>query len=243
MADTTAPNTSLVWGRDGQSAKPNPQRGAPWLNRYAVYPEVRRRVSVADAYSFHRAAPSNVRFLRAKVWAFRISLVAAIVLVCIWAKSPFPSWAVAIAWSPNGLFLAAFTRGILRLPRFLEPVHPIEPVLYGWLGVGLIKRIVANDVWPRVHGFDPPPNPKHRDDFLKHIEAGMKAAEICHAVTFVLASAVAWYYAATARISEALWITFFNVLLNGYPVMLQRSNRRRMRQGRASTARQLSSAA
>jgi len=116
-------------------------------------------------------------------------------------------------------------------------------VLYRWLGVGFIKLIVANQVWPMVHGFEPPPKPKDRADFLLRIELGMKGAEICHAATFLLATCIAAYYLGTGRGPVALWIMGFNVLLNAYPVMLQRSNRRRMQQFRASTARDLARAA
>lgn len=167
-----------------------------------------------------------------KVWALRILLVAAIVLLCVLAKSGTPSWAIAIAWGPNGLFLAAFTAGVLRFPRAFEPVHAREPVLYRWLGVGLVKRIVANPLWPLIHGFKPLPKAKNREEFLVRIEAGMKGAEICHAATFILASCVAVYYVTVDQLAVAAWITVFNVALNAYPVMLQRSNRWRMQRAR-----------
>jgi hypothetical protein len=185
----------------------------------------------------------DVISLPVKIWGLRALLIGAIVLLCVWAGSPVPSWAVAISWSPNGLFLALFMRGLLRLPRVLEPVHPVEPVLYRWLGVGLVKRIVANEVWPMLHGFRPLPKATNREDFLERIENGMKAAEICHAATFVLTLCVAGYYVADDQGTVAVWITVFNVLLNAYPVMLQRSNRRRLQQGRAATARALTNAA
>lgn len=166
--------------------------------------------------------------LSAKVWTFRILLILAVVSLCALARSPIPSWALAIAWSPNGFFLAAYMKGVLRFPRVLEPIHPLEPALYRWLGVGLVKRIVANDVWPRIHGFKPSPLPKNREEFLYRIEFGMKAAEICHAATFILAACVAGYCVAVAQGALALWTMVFNVLLNAYPVMLQRFNRWRM---------------
>jgi hypothetical protein len=181
-----------------------------------------------------RCRPLRRGIVSAKIWALRILIVAAIVLLCVLAGSGIPSWALAIAWSPNGLFLAAFMRGALRFPRVLEPVHPAEPGLYRWLGVGLVKRIVANRVWPKLLGFELPPKAKNRGDFLNQIELNMKCAEICHAATFVLASSIAAYYIAAGRIAVAIWIAVFNVALNAYPVMLQRANRWRMQQARAS---------
>jgi hypothetical protein len=127
----------------------------------------------------------------------------------------------------------AIMKGFLHLPRFLEPVHPIEPVVYHWVGVGFVKRIVATRLWPMVNGFPPPVKPVDRHEFLDRIELGTKGAEICHGATFVLAFSVALCFLVVGWISAAVWILVFNMALNGYPVMLQRSNRWRIHQVRA----------
>jgi Glycosyl-4,4'-diaponeurosporenoate acyltransferase len=171
--------------------------------------------------------------LLAKVWGLRILLIVGIAFLCSLADSGNPALAFALAWGPNGLFLGAFTRGALHLPRLLEPVHPIEPVLYHRLGVRLVKRLVATRVWPMLVGIEPPPKPKNRHEFLDRIELSTKGAEICHGTTFVLAFAVALLCLAVGQISAAVWILVFNMALNGYPVMLQRSNRWRIHQIRA----------
>lgn len=167
------------------------------------------------------------------IWALRITAIGSIVLLCVLAGSGIPSLAFALVWCPNGLFLAAFMRGTLHLPRFLEPVKPIEPVLYRWLGIGLVKRIVANPLWPMMHGFEPPPKLMNRQAFLDRAEHSARGAEICHAATFVFAFFLALVCLAFGRVSEALWILGFNLLLNGYPVLLQRVHRWRFQQVRA----------
>ncbi|HET7810815.1 MAG TPA: hypothetical protein VFL16_09570 [Steroidobacteraceae bacterium] len=179
-----------------------------------------------------------------KVWMFRVLIIAGIIGLCAWTRSAIPSLAIAIAWGPNGLFLAAFMRGALRLPAFLEPVHRIEPVLYRWLGVGLVKRMVATPLWPMIHGFEPPPKLKNRLESLDRTEQMMRGAEICHGASLVLASAVALLYLANGRNTVAAWILVFNLLLNGYPVMLQRANRwriQRLRAGECEVAENASS--
>jgi hypothetical protein len=185
-----------------------------------------------------RACLASARELRsmpvpAKVWALRVLSVAVIVGLCALAGSGIPSWALALAWGPNGLFLMAYTRGVLKFPRALEAVHPAEPVLYRWAGVGLVKRIVATRMWPMLLGFEIPPKPPNRRAFLDATERSMRGAEICHAATFVLALCIAAYCLAVGSISLAVWLLGFNLLLNGYPVMLQRSNRWRVQQVRA----------
>ena len=174
--------------------------------------------------------------MSAQLWGLRILFFGSIVILpCALAGSPFPAFAFSLAWGPNGLFLVWFMRGALQLPRFLVSVHPMEPVLYRWLGVGLIKRVVETRMWPLLNFQEPPPKPKNREELLVRIELSTKGAEVCHGATFILAFLVALLLLAVGQSPEAMWIVAFNVLLNGYPVMLQRVNRRRVQQIRTST--------
>jgi hypothetical protein len=171
--------------------------------------------------------------LSVKVWALRILAVASIVGLCVMAGSGIPSLALGLVWVPNGFFLSAYMRGALRLPSVLEPVNRIEPVIYRGLGVGLIKRIVANRMWPMLHGLEVPPKLTNSRESLDRAEAMMRGAEICHAATFVVALLFAFIFLCIGRIQVVAWILGLNVLLNGYPVLLQRSNRWRMQRFRA----------
>jgi hypothetical protein len=168
------------------------------------------------------------------VSGLRIFVIVGIAFLCWFADSGKPALAFALAWGPNGLFLVAFMAGALHLPRFLEPVHPVEPVLYRWLGVSVVKRLVATRVWPMLVGHEPPPKPQSRHEFLDRTELSTKGAEVCHGATLVLAFAVTLFCLAVGQISAAVWVLVFNMALNGYPVMLQRSNRWRIQQMRAN---------
>src|SRR6516225_7401143 len=103
--------------------------------------------------------------LRSKIWGLRILAIFGMSYLCSLAHSRNPGYAFALAFAPNGLFLCAFMTGFLHLPRFLEPVHPIEPVLYHWVGVGFVKRIVATRLWPMLNGFPLPVKPVDRHEF------------------------------------------------------------------------------
>jgi hypothetical protein len=174
--------------------------------------------------------------MSAQVWGLRILFLGGLgVLPTVLAGSPFPAFAFGLAWGPNGLFLIWFMRGALHLPRFLVSVHPSEPVLYRLLGVGFVKRIVATRIWPLMNGWEPPPKPRNRQELLDRVESATRGAEVCHGATFILASLVALLLLALGQFPEAAWVVAFNVLLNGYPVMLQRVNRWRVQQIRAST--------
>ncbi len=167
----------------------------------------------------------------AQLWAARILFFGSIVVLpCALAGSPFPAFAFALAWGPSGLFLSWFMRGALHLPHFLVPVQPMEPVLYRWLGVGFVKRIVATRIWPLMNGLEPPPKPRNPRELLVRIDLTTRGAEVCHGATFTLVFLVALFLLAVGQIREAVWIFAFNVLLNGYPVMLQRVNRWRVQE-------------
>jgi hypothetical protein len=157
--------------------------------------------------------------------------------LCSLAGSGIPAMAFALAWGRNGLFVLLIARGALHLPRFLVPVQPIEPVLYRWVGVGLVKWIVLTRTWALLIGLKPPPKLRNRQELLDRLEVATKFAEVCHGATLISVFFVTLLYLAVGQFSEGVWIFAFNLLLNGYPVMLQRVNRWRIHQVRESTAR------
>ena len=158
-----------------------------------------------------------------------------VILPCELADSPFPAFAFAVTWGPNGLFLVLFMRGALSLPRFLVSVHPAEPALYRRVGVGFVKRVVATRLWPLMHGWKPAPKPRNRWELLERTESSTIGAEVCHGAAFIFGLVVTLFFLAAGQFPEAAWIIAYNILLNGYPVMLQRVNRWRVQQIRALT--------
>lgn len=176
----------------------------------------------------HQKNPSQ-----ATIWGLRLLFFAVLFLMCWWAGSGVPALGFALAWGPNGLFLAAYTKGALPFPRFLERVYSFEPVLYRCLGVGFVKRMVATRLWPLVAGVQPQTKVVGRQAFLTRLEGSTKCAEICHGGTFVLALLISVICFAVGQSAAALWILGFNVALNGYPIMLQRTHRWRIQQIRS----------
>jgi hypothetical protein len=171
--------------------------------------------------------------LRATAWALRALVLAVIAFLCVITDSYVPAIAFALVLGPSVLFVVAFMAGALQFPHFLNSVHPLEPVFYRWIGVGLVKRIVATRIWPVLVGVVPPPRPTDRAALLNSIELSTHGAEICHWPTFVMASGVALICLVVGRSSSAAWIFAFNVILNAYPIMLQRSTRWRLHRIRA----------
>lgn len=100
---------------------------------------------------------------RVKVWGLRLLAFAALFGVCTLVGSGAPAGGFAVAFAPNGLFLCLYGRGTLRMPHFFEYVHPVEPRIYHWLGIGLVKRIVETRWWPMFFGSPPPAKIANRE--------------------------------------------------------------------------------
>ena len=58
----------------------------------------------------------------------------------------------------------------------------------------------------------------------------MRKAETGHAVIFVLVLLFAGYLLLKGWLDAVVWTMFFNMLINGYPIMLQRYNRVKMQE-------------
>ncbi|MEO8308684.1 MAG: GNAT family N-acetyltransferase [Pseudomonadota bacterium] len=212
------------------------QGGVRAGSRPAPIPGMPDRVISHFTFESHGRAGRSI-LLRVTAWGLRILILVAVGLLCGVSGSLRPAVAFAVTLVPGIIFVTAFLTGHLRYPPFLNTVYPIEPVIYRWLGVGIVKRLVATRIWPVLVGVVPPPRPKIRREFLNYIEGSTQGAEISHWATFVLAIVLAVVCLAGGRNMLAVWIIAFNILLNGYPIMLQRANRWRVQQLRAALAR------
>lgn len=95
------------------------------------------------------------------------------------------------------------------------------------------------DVEPGVNGvgdgplavFNPDLHmPKERNTAnMAHLEQKMRDAEASHFILLVLTLGVVVHAAVRGWWGVAAWTMLFDVLVNGYPVMLQRYNRARLR--------------
>jgi len=117
----------------------------------------------------------------------------------------------------------------LRLPPAYYALRPGERDgrRYERLGVLVAKRLLRRGplhwLTPRLHF------PRVRDaQGLAKLEAGMRRAETDHVYMFLVVVAVIVHAIVRGWWDAAAWTLLFNVLINGYPVMLQRYNRGRL---------------
>lgn len=162
------------------------------------------------------------------VWLWRLSMVLALLGLCLIAGSGLPALAFALAWGLNGVFLGVVQTRFISADRKLGLVTDMEAKTYRWLGADMAKALVASPVWSRVVGVEPWPRRTARGVWLSQLANRSASAEVVHALTLVTNLLLALVFMVTLGVAAAVWLTLFNLFLNGLPVMLQRRLRWRL---------------
>jgi hypothetical protein len=166
--------------------------------------------------------------MRRTILVAAATAIAAVPLV--WALRAFgarSAWfAFLVVWVPMAWLgtLSRFVRP--RLPGGYHALRAFERDgrLYERLGVGLAKRLLRRGPLavfnPDLH-LPAERTPEH----LAHLDQRMRDAEASHFILFVAMLGVVAHAVVRGWWGAAGWTLLFDVLLNGYPVMLQRYNR------------------
>ena len=124
-----------------------------------------------------------------------------------------------------------------RLPPWYHALRGFERDgrVYELLGVRLCKRLLRRGpfaVFNPALRLPSAPDPAN----VARLEQSMRDAEASHVILLVLTLAVVVHAAARGWWAAATWTLLFDVLVNGYPVMLQRYNRALLHQRFAAPA-------
>jgi hypothetical protein len=175
----------------------------------------------------------------------RIALVGVPTLVAVallaWALDAFGGDSVPFAfvavWAPM-TWLGTVSRVVQpRLPAWVHELRPFERDgrLYERLGVRAAKRLLRRGPLaafnPDLH-LPAEPTPER----VRHLDGRMRDAEASHLILFVATLAVVANAVVRGWWGAAAWTSAFDLLLNGYPVMLQRYNRAMLRRRFGATA-------
>lgn len=99
---------------------------------------------------------------------------------------------------------------------------------YELIGVRLFKRLLRRGPLALFNpGLHLPHEPDHES--LARLDGKMRAAEASHLLLFVSGVAIAAHSAVRGWWSAALVTTCCNIVMNGYPILLQRYNRALLR--------------
>lgn len=98
-------------------------------------------------------------------------------------------------------------------------------LVYKYVGVDLYRKLLVTIGWEKISRKES--KITHQRDALSLVEAKSRSSEAGHAVIFIIVGVITILVADTLQ--EALWLITLNVLLNVYPIIVQRYNRPRYR--------------
>jgi hypothetical protein len=158
-----------------------------------------------------------------------VATVAAISLI-LWTASSFGFRSPVSAFLINWLTMSwmAVVGQVVHFsfaPRYYR-AKPFERIgqVYEHLGIRLFRKLVRRGP---LSIFSPTLRfPKEKTvSALQCLENEMRKAETGHALIFVLMLLFVGYAWLNGWLDAVVWMLLFNILVNGYPIMLQRYNR------------------
>jgi hypothetical protein len=166
-----------------------------------------------------------MRFALILISAFTIGSVGALVYF-------FKLDSFSFAWALNFLLMFcafAFTDGLkiqYTSSYYDEKAWEKKGKIYEYLGVNVFRKLLVLIGWEKVIRKATPIS-KSADD-LANLCVQTKKAELGHALIFVVVLGFVIVVAIRYGVEKSLWLLALNILLNLYPVFLQRYNRPRM---------------
>jgi hypothetical protein len=165
-----------------------------------------------------------------RTWTVLVVATAVAVAVLGWglrALDARSAWfAFLVVWVPM-TWLGTISRVVT--PRLPDRYHALrrwerDGHVYELLGVQVVKWLLRRGP---MAVFNPDLHlPEERTpERIAHLDQRMRDAEASHAVLLALTLGLVVHAAARGWWASAGWILLFDLLLNGYPVMLQRYNR------------------
>jgi hypothetical protein len=160
---------------------------------------------------------------------FAVATIAVVFLI-IWSLDAFGSRSPISAFLVNWLALCWVATASLvvhfSFPLRYYDIKAFERTgqVYERLGIRLVKRLLRRgplSIFSRTLRF-----PKEKTiSALRHLDHEMRKAETIHGFHFMLMLLFVSYALLRGWFDAVGWMLAFNVIINGYPIMLQRYNR------------------
>ncbi|PRD57457.1 hypothetical protein [Sphingobacterium gobiense] len=164
-----------------------------------------------------------------KVCFVLLFVVFTVVAVALWQGL----YSFLFAWVLNFMLMM----GILYItetfrPRLISPYYnskkwEIDGKIYKWYGVDVFRKILVWVGWEKLNKASNPV--KKNLDALKQLEYRTRQSEFGHLIIFFIVLIFNFVVAFRYGALQSLWLFFLNLVLNVYPIGIQRYNRPRLR--------------
>ncbi|HCD51950.1 MAG TPA: hypothetical protein DEQ34_05860 [Balneolaceae bacterium] len=135
------------------------------------------------------------------------------------------AWILNFMLMTGTLFVTETLQPELSSSYFLPKSWEKEGRIYTWLGVQEFRKLLVWSGWEKLNKAANPVNT--RSETLKKLEYGTRKSEIGHLIIFFTVLVVTLFVVVKENIAEADWLIFLNIILNVYPMLVQRFNRPR----------------
>lgn len=151
---------------------------------------------------------------------------------------------IAVAsWQGLNTFMFAWVVNFLLMTALMAYTETFQPPLqssyfatkkweaggtvYRWLGVDVFRKLLVWIGWEKLNRASTPL--KKSRTALEKLEYQTRQSEFGHLIIFIVVAALGIAVALLQGIRESFWLFLLNVVLNGYPIAVQRYNRPRLR--------------
>ena len=98
--------------------------------------------------------------------------------------------------------------------------------IYKWLGIHGFRKVLVWMGWEKINKASNPVNKSLVA--LKHLEYGTRQSEFGHLIIFFTVLAITLFVGFYFGVKQTFWLLILNILLNAYPIWVQRYNRPRI---------------
>ncbi|MBT3337333.1 MAG: hypothetical protein HN855_08805 [Anaerolineae bacterium] len=160
-------------------------------------------------------------------WASALLITLIMALLILWFAQDVGLQSITFAFWVNWLLMfwayALHRTQAVSLPAAYYKTSPKEKKLHQVLGVRTYQRFIR-----RISIFNPELKLEKGKSELKNLFQATQNAELAHLLIFVIVTFFMAYSLLQGWWLSAFWVLFFNMLFNGYPVLVQRYNRLRI---------------
>lgn len=164
-----------------------------------------------------------------KLFFVLVFVVSTVVAVALWKglHSLLFAWVVNLMLMTGVLYITQTFNPELSSPYYDPKKWEAQGTIYTWFGINMFRKLL---VWVGWEKLNKAANPvKKNTDALKHLEYSTRKSEFGHLIIFFIVTFLALFVAFKYGVKQSLWLFFLNIILNLYPIGVQRYNRPRLR--------------
>jgi hypothetical protein len=156
-------------------------------------------------------------------------VVFAVVAVALWQglHSFLFAWVLNFMLMTGVLYITQTFKPKLMSTYYDPQKWETEGTIYKWLGIHAFRKALVWVGWEKINKASNPVNKNL--NALKQLEYRTRQSEFGHSIIFFIVLVFALVVASKYGIRQSLWLLLLNIILNVYPIGIQRYNRPRLR--------------